>query len=291
MKAELKDTIFIVIYYFFLILAGSCSSNSRNQESDDSQKNDSILNAQVEALVDSTLSQYIGFELDAFNISNMFNNSDTIKEINGTGRSRFFDCEKLSITGSYTISQNLLSCKSLKAIHSDVGSVFEINKKYGMLLTYRMDSLTFLKKIRCTKKKKDDYHDRVGKAYANRTKVHFGISKDEYNRFGEDFQRNFYEGLIGIGAYELAKPIFVRDIFVGFEIIEIHDKSFSYSNVQINADLVKQEQLGAYTYESFREVYVCELFNMEIITRYDKFKRRNTHSLTAYWNEWLKIFY
>ena len=65
----MKDTKFVVIYFIVLILAGSCSSSGMNQGSDDTLKNDSILNAQVKALVDSTLSQYLGLELDSFIVS------------------------------------------------------------------------------------------------------------------------------------------------------------------------------------------------------------------------------
>ena len=280
-------------YLFFLLLALSCTSNNRNQELDGSL-NDSINNVHLKALVDSTLSQHIGLELDSFGISNSIRNNDTIKEIKGTGRSSLYNYEKLCITGSYKISYNRLSCISLKASHSDVGNVFEIYEKYDTLLTYCMDSIIFSKKnqvyVEWRKEKMDDFFNRVEWAYANRTKVHFGISKEEYNKFGEEFQRNFYEGLIGSGAYELAEPIFRKGKFVGFEIRELHDNSFSYYNVQDNAELVRTRKHGFGANETFWWVYVCELYNMEIMSRYDKFDRKDVKSLKAYWNEWVKLY-
>ena len=291
----MKDTNFIVINFLFLILTVSCSMSSRNQESEDSKKNDSIINVQLKALIDSTLLQQIGLELDSFIISNSFKNSDTIKEIKATGRSSFFDYEELNIAGSYKISHNLIICKSLKAIHSDIGSVFDIYEMYDTLLTYRMDSLTFLKKNQVNKERRiekmNDYLYRVERAYSNQTKVHFGISREEYNRLGEDFQRNFYEGLIGNGAFELAKPIFAKGLFVGFEISEIKkNDDFSYYNVQNNAKLVRNRQYKYGEQETFFWVYFCEIYNMEIMSRYDKFDRRRKKTLKAYWNEWIKVY-
>lgn len=37
-------------------------------------------------------------------------------------------------------------------------------------------------------------------------------------------------------------------------------------------------------------VYVCELYNMEFYSKYDKFDRKTKQSLTCYWNEWVKVF-
>lgn len=294
MNTEMKNSKFIVIYFLFIILSGSCSLSSMNQEAEESKKNDSIINAHLKALVDSTLSSCINLKLDSFRIINTFRNNDTIKEIKGNGRSYLYDYEKLRIMGSYKVSKGMICCISLKASHSDVGNVFEIYEIYDSLFTYRMDSLTFLKKNQVyeegKKEKMDEYFYRIERAYANQTKVHFGISREEYNRLGEDFQRNFYEGLVGYGAYELAKPIFNKEKLVGFEIMELHDKSFGYNNVQNNADLVKKEQLGYDAHETYRWIYVCELYNMEIISSYDKFDRKTRKTLKVYWNEWARVF-
>ena len=134
---------------------------------------------------------------------------------------------------------------------------------------------------------KDRYY-KTEYAYANQTKVHFGISKYEYNKLGEEFQRNFYEGLVGEGAYELAKPIFRKGKFVGFEIMEIDP--FNYSNILANAKQVREDHHGFEANETYRWVYVCELYNMRIMSRYDKYERRTKHSIDAYWNEWLHYY-
>lgn len=278
-----------VIYFFFLLLTISCSSNNTNQDLDNSW-NDSIINVQLKALVDSTLSKHIGLNLDSFKISNSILIDDTIKSISGKGYSKLYK-EIFEIEGRYRVGKKLLSCMSLKVNHRHVGNVFT---KYDTIVSKQVDTLSFSQQLH-------DYYERQHeiweerdnlseKAYANRTKVHFGISKNEYNKYGEDFQRNFYEGLVGYGAYELAKPIFHKDKFVGFDIMEIHDETFSYYNVQYNADLVRNEQIGYDAHECFRYVYICELYNMEIMSRYDKFDRKTKKSLKAYWNEWVKIF-
>ena len=284
-----------VISFLFLVLVTSCSSSSGNIESDESA-NDSIINAQLKTLVDSTLSHSdLNLKVDQLGISTLYMDNDTIKNVTGKGNTNRYNRygnEEFDITGSYRVSHNMLNCQSLKVNHSDVGTVFAIFEKYDTLLTYYMDSVTFSKKHHeFIEKRYEAWKDRNYKteyAYANKTKVHFGISKDEYNRLGGEFQRNFYEGLIGEGTYELAEPIFRKGKFVGFEIMEINP--FNYGNVLANAKQVREEHHGFEANETFRWVYVCELYNMEIFSRYDKFERKTKHSIKAYWNEWITVF-
>jgi hypothetical protein len=233
--------------------------------------------------------------VEQLSISTSYTNNDTIKDVTGKGstnRYNRYGSEKFDITGSYRVSHNMLNCKSLKVDHSDVGTVFSIFEKYDTLLTYYMDSVTFSKKYHeIVEKRYEAWKDRNYKteyAYANQTKVHFGISKDEYNRLGGEFQRNFYEGLIGEGAYELAEPIFRKGKFVGFEIMEI--EPFKYGNILANAKLLKEWRHGFHAKKTFFWVYVCELYNMQIMSRYDKFERKTKHSIKAYWNEWNHMY-
>lgn len=278
------------VYAVLLLLTISCSSNNGNQKQD-VLSNDSIINAQLRTLVDSTLSQHLQLKLDSCSITSSVRYGDTLKNISGTGLSKLYE-EIFDVTGSYIVYQNILSCKSLKVSHRHVGSVFEM---YDTIVTNHVDSLAFSQQIDEYNKRQDELwqerKDLTEKAYANRTKVHFGISRDKYNRLGEDFQRNFYEGLVGYGAYELAKPTFSRkNVFVGFEVMEIHDKTFSYYNVQENAELVRHYQIGYDAHESFRSCYFCSLYNMEIISRHDKFDGRTKHSLKCYWNDHIRIY-
>lgn len=285
----------IVIYFFFLILTGSCSSNSRNQEPDSSKKNDSILNAQVKAMIDSTLSPYIRLQWESFNITNSYSNNDTVKSIKGTLQSDQYFNKSFDVAGSYKIHQNSPVCKYLSVSHEKVGNIFEMKEMYDSLFTFYTDSAMFLEKLNQYWEHPDeedqivlDRFNLVARAYANETKVHFGISEDEYNRYGKEFQRNFYEGLVGSGTYELVEPIFSKSAFVGFEVMEIYDKTFSTNNIQ--AKLVRSEQLAYDAHECFRYVYVCELYNMEMYSKYDKYDRKTKKSLKVYWNEWARVF-
>ena len=47
---------------------------------------------------------------------------------------------------------------------------------------------------------------------------------------------------------------------------------------------------GTYHHIEFKYVYTCELYNMELMSRYDKFERKTKHSIKAYWNEWLHLY-
>jgi len=292
---QLKEKIIYVLYCCILLFTVSCSLNIKNQEANDST-NDSIVNAQLRMLVDSTLLHSdLNLKVEQLSISTSYTNNDTIKNVTGKGstnRYNRYGNEEFDIMGSYRVGHNTLSCKALKAIHSDVGTVFAVFEKYDTSLTYSMDSITFSKKhSEYVEKRYEAWKDRNYKteyAYANQTKVHFGISKDEYDRLGSEFQRNFYEGLIGEGAFELAKPRFWKGIFVGFEIMEIDP--FNYGNVLANAKLVKEWRHGFHANETFFWIYVCKLYNMKIMSRYDKYERRTKHSIEAYWNEHLRLY-
>lgn len=276
----MKNSKLIVIYFFFLILAGSCSSSSRNQKSDDSQKNDSILNAQVKAMVDSTLSSYIRLQWESFNITSSYSNNDTVKNIKGTLRSDQYFNKTFDVAGSYKIGQNNPICKLLSVSHGKVGNIFLMKEMYDSIFTFYTDSAMFLEKLNQYWEHPDkedqivlDRFNLILRAYANETKVHFGISEYEYKTLGKDYQRNFYEGLIGKGAFELAQPVFSKNNkFVGFEIRETKDKSFNTNN--IHAKLVNSKQIGYDAHECFRYVYLCELYNMEMYSYYDKFDRK-----------------
>lgn len=292
----MKNSKLIVIYFFFLILAGSCSSSSRNQKSDDSQKNDSILNAQVKAMVDSTLSSYIRLQWESFNITSSYSNNDTVKNIKGTLRSDQYFNKTFDVAGSYKIGQNDPICKLLSVSHGKVGNIFLMKEMYDSIFTFYTDSAMFLEKLNQYWEHPDkedqivlDRFNLILRAYANETKVHFGISEYEYKTLGKDYQRNFYEGLIGKGAFELAQPVFSKNNkFVGFEIRETKDKSFNTNN--IHAKLVNSKQIGYDAHECFRYVYLCELYNMEMYSYYDKFDRKTEKSIKVYWNEWMRVY-
>ena len=285
---------FYVIILLFLYLWVSCSSNKGNKESVESAY-DSIVNVRLRCLVDSMLAP-IYFCFETFSITNSSNVNDTVKSVRGTGvsgkYSNLYSKVNLDVVGSYKVNNGKLDCISLKVTHPEIGNVYEVFEKYDTLLTYAMDSLTFFTKYYGdVEEQYETWKERNYKteyAYSNRTKVHFGISKSEYNSLGAEAQRNFYDGLIGNGAYELAKPIFRKGKFVGFEIMEI--EPFNYGNILANAKLFREEHHGFHANETFSWVYICGLYNMKIMSRYDKFERRTKHSIKAYWNEYLMLY-
>lgn len=229
--------------------------------------------------------------LDSLSISNSHSQGDTIKSISGKGYSKLYKAF-FNVTGSYKVGHNMLSCIYFEVNHQHIGNIFAMT---NTIVTNQIDTLTFSRQLHEYYEHQDkiwqERKNLTENAYANRTKVHFGISRDEYNKYGEDFQRNFYEGLIGYGTYELAIPIFdKKDLFVGLEINEKSDMTFGYNKVQENAELVKSSQIGYDAHESFRLCYFCSLYNMEIISQYDKFDGRTKHSLKCYWNKYIRIF-
>ena len=288
----MKKTIFVVTFFFFLLLAGSCSLNSNNQESVDSRNSDSIINAKVKELIDATLSPYMRYQWESFKITNSCSNNDTVKNIKGTICSEQYFYKTFNVAGVYKIKQNKPICRSLIVSHTKAGNILEVKEMYDSVFTFYTDSASFLDNLiqyyehpSSGDQMALDRYNLAARAYANETKVHFGMSEDEYITLGKDYQRNFYEGLIGKGAFELARPKFYKNKFIGFDIIGARDKSFSYNNVMSHARLVKKEQLGYDAHESFRYVYDCKLCKIEIYSGYDKFDRVYEHSLNVYWNE------
>ena len=281
-------------FFLFLVLALSYWTNREYQEElDDSLKNDSILNAKVKAMIDSTLPSYIRSQWESFNITSSYINKDTVKNIKGTLQSDQYFYKSFDVIGSFKIIHNSPICIYLSVSHEKVGNILEMKEMYDSIFTFYTDSAMFLRKLNHYWEHPDkedqiliDRFNLISRAYANETRVHFGISEYEYKTLGKEFQKNFYEGLIGEGAFELAKPIFRKEKLVGFEIMELHDKTFNSNNIR--AELVKREQIGYNAHECIRYVYECELYNMVMYSRYDKFDRKMRKSLKCYWNEWLK---
>ena len=284
-----KNKCLYVLPYVTLLLVTSCSLNRQNKTSGE-LSNDSIINAHLKSMVDSTLFQNINLRFDSFSITTSYRHGDTIKRIIGGGFSELYK-EIFNVSGSYKVSHNLLACLSLDVSHRHIGNVFAMR---DTITTNKINALSFSQQLSNYYQLQDEYwiekKKMAEKAYAGHTKVHFGISRDEYNRLGEDFQRNFYEGLVGNGAYELAKPIFSKENkFVGFKIVEIHGHTFYYYNVENNAELVRHNSSGYDGHGSIRLCYSCRLYNMEIYSRYDQLNNRKKQ-LTAYWNEYVRIF-
>ncbi len=270
----------------------SCSFSSKNKESDNSRRNDSIINAQVKALIDSTLSSYIRLQWESFNITSSYSNNDTIKNIKGKLRSDQYFNKTFDVAGSYKIRQNSAICKILSVSHEKVGNIFEMKEMYDSIFTFYTDSATFLEKLNQYWEHPDkedqlalDRFNLVARAYANETKVHFGISEYDYKTLGKDYQRNFYEGLIGKGAFELAKPRFYRNKFIGFDIIGGSDKSFDFTHVWGHTKMVEDKKVGYDSNVMYIRVFVCDLCRIRISSEYDQFDKVTKHSLEVYWNK------
>lgn len=78
-------------YIALLIVAVSCSSSDKNQEANDST-NDSIINAQLRTMVDSTLSHSdLNLKVEQLSISTSYTNNDTIKNVTGKGSKSLCD--------------------------------------------------------------------------------------------------------------------------------------------------------------------------------------------------------
>lgn len=288
----MKYTKLPIIYIFVLILTGSCLSSSGSHDSSDSKINDSILDSRVKELIDSTLSPYIRFQWESFNINSLYSNNDTILRIKGTLRSEQYFYKLFDVSGTYKIIQSAPICINLSVSHSKAGNIFEMKEMYDSIFTFYTDSVSFLDNL-IRYYENPSYEDQialdrynlVARAYANKTKVHFGISEVEYRSLGKDFQRNFYEGLIGKGAFESAEPRFFRNKFIGFEIIGVRDKYLDITHVLGNAKMIENKQVGYNAHEMFIHVHVCELCRIKITTFYDKFDGFHKYSLSVYWNK------
>lgn len=176
--------------------------------------------------------------------------------------------------------------------HEAVGEIVQVVQNDD-ILTHYMTKEEFLNTLRREKlKQKDIVRERkksVDLAYENKTKVHFGITRNEYYDYDAEYRKNFIDGLVGKDTYELATPSFSGGKFVGFEVNSSRYNSVNTANMVAKAQLIKNHKLdGSMRFDSIEEYYDSDLCNFKVFTQTELPNGGTTTTITVWWNKYLK---
>lgn len=271
----------------FLLSCNTKTTEERNRERIDKETCKNLLN--------EVLSEYMTIEWDSisFQVVQPENILVPMLTVEGYGRSDSYANEQFHVNSTWLMNETgeKHDFSSLKVSHKELGRIAYISGRNADNNSI-VDSKSFKERLFEIQKKKQEkakeHANYVQLAYKNKTKVHFGITRDDYYQLGREYQRVFYDGLIGKGASEFAKPFFVKDIFVGFEINDYHSRA-SYTNLYAYAKEVKKHYYKGIRYDSSTSHYVSAIYNLEMRERISNIED-NSVTIKVYWNAYSKSY-
>lgn len=280
----------IIAYLFSLALLISCSAKPTVEKLEDRYNID-----KCKELLEEVLSEHIAIDWDsiAYDVIKREYDLDYKLIIDGYGKSAKYGNERFHVKSVWSLLSNGKSEEFLTVTvkHKELGEIISISGKNKESYSIT-DSVAFKEKLFEKRKKVQE----VAKEHANyiqlsnknKTKVHFGMSRDEYYQLGREFQKYFYDGLIGKRASEFAKPLFVNDKFVGFDINDHHSRA-SYTNIYSYAKEVKTHYSKGVRYDRAISYYVSDIYNLEIQELISNIED-NSVTIRVYWNAYSKPY-
>lgn len=270
---------------FLSIILLFCSCNTKT---DKEKLEERINKAYILSYLDVASNKYIKMKWDTV-YAIIDSHVPAQLHLHGEGKSEEYGNHKFHVEAIYNYDRNrdAILYQSIHVYHKELGeiiSTFEYGITHETIVTYE----EFNKKVKIHNELIKERKDKVKLAYSNRTKVHFGMSYDDYINSNAEFRRNFIDGLIGDGSYEKTKARFVDRKFVGFEV---HGHNIYDSNVCNNAHLSDERILnGSLRFYSVEKIYTCDLYNLKIFDQTDQSSGEEHMSIDVYWNEYAKIY-
>ena len=291
MKIKILSLILAIIVS--VMLNCSCTSKSAQEIIEDAYSKE-----YCQQIMNEVLSKYMIVDWDSIarQVYIPEDNSGSMLIVDGYGKCRSYGNERFHVSSVWRINEGAKDCNfsTMQVRHKELGDIISINGPEDYMNSI-MDSTEFAQKLAANKVKKSEVANEranmVALAYQNKTKVHFGMTAEEYKQCGREFQRNFIDGLIGPGAFEKAKPSFARGKFVGFEINSGKNQSVSHKNIIANAEVTKSRKLdGNIRFDSYETNYVCKLYNLQIFEQTDGASHDCHETIKVWWNSYLKIY-
>ena len=290
---KIKILLLILTIVVSIILNHSCTSKSAQEKLEDAYSKE-----YCQQIMNEVLSKYMIVDWDSIarQVYIPEDNSGSMLIVDGYGKCSSYGNERFHVSSVWRINKDAKDCdfSSMQIRHKELGDIISINGPEDYTNSI-MDSTEFAQKFAANKVTKSEIANErtnmVALAYQNKTKVHFGMTAEEYKQCGREFQRNFIDGLIGPGAFDKAKPSFVRDKFVGFEINSGRNQSVSHKNIIANAEVTKSQKLeGNIRFDSYETNYVCKLYNLQIFEQKDGASHDSHETIKVWWNSYLKIY-
>ena len=207
----------------------------------------------------------------------------------GEGKSKKYYNYKVHVGAlcNYDMENDSIEYESLYAYNDEFGDVINIHGN-DELLKEIVTPNEFKKKIWLRNEAVKERKDKVRLAYLNKTRVHFGMTRGDFEKSDIEHRINFVDGLIGYNAYYKTKFNFSKGILVG---LNIHGNDINYINLMNNAHLSSDKTYnGRIRFLSHEKIYTCSLYNSKIYELRDLSTHEESITVDVYWNDYQKIY-
>lgn len=207
----------------------------------------------------------------------------------GEGKSKKYYNYKVHVGAlcNYDMENDSIEYESLYAYNDEFGDVINIHGN-DELLKEIVTPNEFKKKIWLRNEAVRERKDKVRLAYLNKTRVHFGMTRGDFEKSDIEHRINFVDGLIGYNAYYKTKFNFSKGILVG---LNIHGNDINYINLMNNAHLSSDKTYnGHIRFLSHEKIYTCSLYNSKIYELRDLSAHEESITIDVYWNDYQKIY-
>ena len=207
----------------------------------------------------------------------------------GEGKSKKYYNYKVHVGAlcNYDMENDSIEYESLYAYNDEFGDVINIHGN-DELLKEIVTPNEFKKKIWLRNEAVKERKDKVRLAYLNKTRVHLGMTRGDFEKSDIEHRINFVDGLIGYNAYYKTKFNFSKGILVG---LNIHGNDINYINLMNNAHLSSDKTYnGRIRFLSHEKIYTCSLYNSKIYELRDLSTHEESITIDVYWNDYQKIY-
>lgn len=207
----------------------------------------------------------------------------------GEGKSKKYYNYKVHVGAlcNYDMENDSIEYESLYAYNDEFGDIINIHGN-DELLKEIVTPNEFKKKIWLRNEAVKERKDKVRLAYLNKTRVHFGMTRGDFEKSDIEHRINFVDGLIGYNAYYKTKFNFSKGILVG---LNIHGNDINYINLMNNAHLSSDKTYnGRIRFLSHEKIYTCSLYNSKIYELRDLSTHEESITIDVYWNDYQKIY-
>ncbi len=251
----------------------------------------------AQSQLDSILSPYLHMDWDTASLKISF--SDVVPPIvEEYGTCREYGNKRLKVYSVWSLPFDNVNDAYPISFYVRHGDVTVLSKANDGSIIIELDSTEFVnavleyeqaQKVKSEEKRAafQERKDAVNLANRNKTRVHFGMSFNDFYNCDKLFRENFVNGLIGDGAFNSRfDPYFADGKFVGFEV---HNKK--YDILFEKARMLKRKSYNeSHRYTIIDTNYATDLYNARVSEIIPKGMGDISIKITVYWNKYLKMY-
>lgn len=187
---DMKKNILPLILALAVSVMLNCSCTPRSAQD---KLEDAYSKEYCQQIMSDVLSKYMIVEWDSIarQVYIPEDNSGSLLIVDGYGRCQSYGNERFHVSSVWRIHEGAdCDFSSMQIRHQELGDIISINGPEDYMNSI-MDSTEFAQKLAANKVTKSEVANEranmVALAYQNKTKVHFGMTAEEYKQCGREF--------------------------------------------------------------------------------------------------------